>query len=189
MARPRKTAPPPAPPAGPRYVFAEQPLRMLNAKLADPQKLGEALDEILRAHGGQVDPFVVVEAARDPSHAWHPHLNWDDRSAAEERRADQVRHIIRLIRIWSPAEYPEIRPPRAFVNIRDDDGHSYRALSEVAGSGRLQAAYLAAAERDLLAFERRYQEILDVCELVRAARERLAIRRRALGDGAPAPPP
>ena len=41
---------------------------------------------------------------------------------------------------------------------------------------------VAQAERDLISFETRYKNLTDICDLIRQARERLAVRRQAGQD-------
>lgn len=157
-----------------KYVFRDEPLPIKNAKGADPQKIGEALAELATIAGGDLTPKAVVEAARDPRHVLHTHFEWDDALAAEKYRQEQAREIIRCIRI---DDETEDEPVRAFLSVSNRGGISYRTLQDVKSSSDLQLAVLKAAERDLDAFERRYRELTDVCELVRSARSTVRKRR------------
>jgi hypothetical protein len=65
------------------------------------------------------------------------------------------------------------------VRAADGGGVSYRAVTEVMRSIDLQEALLAQAERELIAFERRYSELLDICQLLAMAREAIQRRRAA----------
>lgn len=162
------------------YTFKEDGLLTIrNAKNADPQRIGEALEAIAKANGGEITPPAVVESARAQRHPLHRHFEWDDAVAAEAFRLDQARMLIRAIHIVDK-ERPE--PPRAFLSIADKGGTSYRRLEDVKDSAGLQALVLEAAERDLKAFEVRYSELQDVCSAVRDAREKIA-KRRARDDG------
>lgn len=167
----------PAETGGPRYVFApDEPLRIKNGKYADPQSIGEALAQIAVYNSGYLLPYAVVDAARDPASPLHRFFEWDDRAAAEAYRAVEARRLIRLIRI---VDDEREEPPRAFLSVREAEGGgvSYRTAEEVASSRELQEAVLASAQRDLEAFERRFRQLQDVCELVREARERVVARR------------
>ncbi len=148
-----------------RYSFREGPLPIKNAKDADPQRIGEALAEI----------DATVAAARDPHNALHPYFEWDDQMAADAYRLDQARGLIRLIRIEDDTQ--ENDPPAFFSVSEGKAGVSYRTHADVLGSLTLQDAVLRAAERDLKAFEDRYKRLEDICEIVHAARERIAARR------------
>jgi hypothetical protein len=159
-----------------RYVFKDEPVAILNAKKADPQKIGQALAEIAEEGGGRLTPPAVVAAARNPRSPLHRHFEWDDVKAAEAYRLDQARAIIGVIRI----EEDDQEVSRAFLSVRDPDGVSYRTAADVAGSLDLQLAVLRQAEKDLDAWTRRYKDIQDVCVDVVAAREKVRSRREAL---------
>lgn len=158
------------------YVFREdEPLRLKAAGKANPQVIGEALDKIRVAAGGELEPKAVVDAAREKSHPLHAHFEWDDSLAAEAYRLDQARNVIRVVRVVDAAT--EEGTARAFVSVNGKNGVSYRSVDDVKHSRDLQQAVLAQAERDLEAFERRYRELKDICSIVRTARETVQRRR------------
>ena len=156
------------------YKFSDEtPLKIKNAKAADPQVIGEALDQIRVASGGELQPIAVVDAARALDHPLHSHFEWDDSIAAESYRVSQARAIIRIVRVVDPAADDGAR---AFISIASDRGTSYRSLADVRNSADLRDSVLAAAERDLEAFERRYKNLREVLEYVAAAK--VAVRNR-----------
>lgn len=164
-----------------KYRFKEdEPLTIKAADKANPQKIGEALSLISATNSGHLVPAAVVHAARETKSVLHRHFEWTDKIAAEKYRLDQARSLIRCIHIES--EDTESGVTRAFLSIRDKSGVSYRTITDVLNSSDLQQRVLAQAERDLLAFEARYQNLEDICGLIRAARERLAVRRKAGQD-------
>ena len=159
-----------------RYVFKDESfLTIKNRNKADPQKIGAAVEEVARKANGRLIPSDVVDAARDRRSALHQHFEWNDKIAAEAHRLDQARSLIRCIHLESPET--DTGTARAFLSIKDGDGTSYRAHAEVLSSADLQSRVLAAAERDLLAFEARYKELTDICALVRDLRLKVASRR------------
>ncbi len=159
-----------------RYSFREdEPLRIKAAKDADAQKIGEALDAIAKSADGEIIPKAVVDAARSPKHPLHAHFEWNDALAAEAHRLDQARHIIRIIRVVD-AEATD-GTSRAFLSVTEKAGTSYRRLADVKMSVDMQNAVLKAAERDLDAFQRRYRDLLDVCDAVARAKEMIQRRR------------
>jgi hypothetical protein len=159
-----------------KYIFREdEPLRIKGAGRADPQVFGEALAKITETNGGYLEPDDVVQAAKADSHPLHPHFEWDDSVAAHAYRLDQARSIIRIVRVLD--DEAADGTTRAFLSIKDDGRVSYRAITDVKSSLQLQLAVLNQAERDLDAFVRRYQDMTDICDLVRAAKERVADRR------------
>jgi hypothetical protein len=155
-----------------RYVFRE-PTIFHNHKDADPTVIGNELERIRSESGGRLTPPAVVEEARNRRNPLHRYFEWNDKTAAEAYRLDQARELIRIIQI---EDTDSDKPPRrAFVSV-NDDGKSYRGLNEVLSSQSLQLAVLVAAERELRAFEARYNELLDICSLIRDARSRLRQR-------------
>ena len=158
-----------------KYVFAERPLAIKNAKKASAQKIGEALQTVATANKGRLTPKAVVNAARDPKSPLHRHFEWDNTKAAEAFRLEQARAIVRVIRI-DDADTAGTTV-RAFLSVGEKTGVSYRTLDDVRSSADLKAIVLRQAERDLKAFEDRYRELSDICEVVRTAREKIAARR------------
>jgi len=162
-----------------QYVFkSDEIVAIKNAKDADAQTIGEELDKIRRARGGELMPTAVVEAARDPAHPLHGFFEWDDSRAAEAYRLDQARAIIRLVRI---DDIDPDEPPRAFLSIGSDRGTSYRSFDDVKASADLRDAVLRQAEKDLEAFQRRYRSLKDVLGFVEKAKQAVQEHRRRLG--------
>lgn len=164
-----------------RYSFkSDEPLTIKAAAKASAQKLGEALALVAEKSSGHLMPKDVVEAARDKKSPLHKHFEWDNQIAADKFRLDQARSLIRSIHVESADT--ESGVARAFLSIREKDGTSYRTIGDVLKSADLQQRVLAAAEKDLLAFENRYSSLEDICGLIRQARERLSARRAAGPD-------
>lgn len=156
-----------------RYVFRDEFVALKGAKDADPQIIGEALEAISAAHGGLLTPEAVVANARAENSPLHRHFEWRDDVAASLYRLDQAREVIRVVRVDEGDEQP-----RAFLSISDKGGTAYRSLSAVRGNSQLQLIVLRQAERDLEAWERRYQDLKDICEAVSVARAKVAARRK-----------
>lgn len=156
------------------YIFKDGPVTIKNARKADPQKIGTALAKIAEQQKGRLTPPAVVDAARDNRHPLHRFFEWDDALAAEGYRLEQARTLIRSVRI---IREDDEEPAPAFLSIADKGGTSYRALQEVMDNADLQSSVLQAAERDLAAFEKRYRSLADICEIIHAAREKIAARR------------
>ena len=144
---------------------------------ADPQQIGEALEEIRLGNGGQLHPGAVVESARDAKSPLHSHFEWDDRKAAELHRMDQARALIRSIRVIDDED--RVRP--AFLSIRADDGVGYRRFADVVSSPDLRQRLLEQAQRDLDAWTQRYRELREIVEMVLPAQREL--RRRVKPRG------
>jgi hypothetical protein len=155
-----------------RFVFREPPITILNSKGADPQKIGQELTRIAEKSQGHLIPDEVVDAAKSGRSPIHQHFEWKNDVAAHHYRLEQARELIRCIRIVDDSKKDAV-PRHAWLSI-NDKGYSYRALGEVLKSADLQLSVLKAAERDLRAFESRYQELQEICSVVRTARESLA---------------
>lgn len=161
-----------------RYAFKDDELPIIkNAKNANAQKIGEALADILTDAGGELRTERALEAATDPDHPLHPHLEWDNKIAGHKYRLHQTRAVIRCIRI---VDEETERPMPAFLSISDRGGTSYRSVQDVRSSSDLRILVLKQAESDLEAWERRYQDISDACKLVSSARSRVRKRRERL---------
>lgn len=168
-----------------KYVFREdEPLRIKAAGKADAQIIGEELNRIRLEVGGELEPKAVVERARDAKNPLHDHFEWDDSKAAASYRLDQARNLIRIVRVID--EDADEGTSRAFVSVNGKNGVSYRSIDDVKQSRDLQAAVLEAAERDLEAFERRYRELKDICQIVATARESVRNKRRKFENRAAA---
>ena len=159
-----------------RFSFKEAPLLFKNAKGADPQSIGEALTRIKDENKGLLTAENAWEAARNRRHPLHKHVEWNVEIAAKAYQLDQCRELIRIIRVVDADRDTRIR--RAFVSINDgDNGRAYRATGEILDSRSLQLLVLEQAEKDLRAWELRYQDLLEICEMVRQARLRIAEMR------------
>lgn len=165
-----------------RYTFSETSV-FQNKDKADADKIGAELEKLTSENGGRLQPAAVVEQARNKKSPLHRHFEWDDTKAASAYRLDQARSIIGAVRIVSNDDDEE--PQRAWLSIVDRGGAAYHTIAEVTGSRELQLALLQQGERDLLAWERRYKDLTDICQIVRAARERM---RQHMHDHEKRPP-
>jgi hypothetical protein len=172
------------------YQFKEDAiLTFPNAKDADPNEIGAALDKIAAENDGKLSPQQVVERAHVRSHPLHQHFTWNDTAAADKWRLEEARSIIRsIVAVRPDVDGEEQAPVRKWVSADDRNGVRYHSVESVVQSSDLQHAVIRRASRDLLAWENRYQELVDICELVRAARSRLEGRLSGHEDGNPARP-
>ena len=164
--------------AGPKYVFRDGPITIKAAAKADPQKIGEELSKITAASGGKLTPQAVVLAARNTRSALHRHFEWDDARAAAAHRLSQAREIIAIIRVVDREADTGRR--QVFLSVAEKGGVSYRTVEEVRGSVDLQRIVLNQADRDLVAWQKRYAEIVDAVGHVEQARAVVQRRREEL---------
>lgn len=151
----------------PLYTFKDGVISLKNAKKANPQKMGEELTDVSNSNGGRMHPAAVVERARSTESTLHKHFEWDDSVCGIQQRLLQARNIISIIRI---KETEQEDPIPAFISIKDTTGTAYRTAGEIIKSEHLQLYVLQQANRDLMAFEKRYKELADICKQVKFAR-------------------
>lgn len=148
-----------------KYIFNdEQILAFKNSNDADPQVIGEALDEVRSQNKGVLTPESVWQVAQDKKSALHRHFEWDVQKAAESHWRQTARLIISAVRIVNRDTESGSAP--AFVSIAAANGRAYYSVSDVRRSADMTRILLESAERDLDAFERRYRELKDICAIV-----------------------
>jgi hypothetical protein len=59
----------------------------------------EALEALAAANDGRLEPEAVVEAARDRESPLHSYFTWSNREAADKRRLDEARELIRSFKL------------------------------------------------------------------------------------------
>jgi hypothetical protein len=155
-----------------KYVFKDRPLVIANADKADPQIIGTEIDKIAKANGGRLKPEYVWKAAQSPRHPLHKHYEWDVKTAAEMHWTSVSRVLIRCVDI-APDEDGETPEP-AFVSVTDNDGAAYRTIGEIKRSAELSLAVLSKAKADLLAFQRRYAQLQDICRVMQQAIDQIS---------------
>jgi hypothetical protein len=170
-----------------RYVFKDEgPIIIRNRRDADPQAIGEALEQIAAANGGRLTPQATVEAARRREHPLHKFFEWRPKEAAEAWRVQQARHLIACLRVVDETVSPE-RKTYAYISIvsAKGSGRSYVPSHQLITSSFLQAKALEMAIRDLGNIEKRYRDIADLCVDIREWRDRLSARRQQILDDPP----
>jgi hypothetical protein len=159
----------------------------------DPQKVGEAIEDIIDRRG-TADPEDIVEAARPKKNVLHSYFQWEDSKAAQEYRLQQARHLLRSI-VTVKSEGLEITSPmRGFVSVRaaaDDaqednqDGEpvgSYTTLANAVRIVRYREQMLTGALRDLDAYRMRYQLLADLTGWADALHKARAFLERAIEE-------
>jgi hypothetical protein len=157
------------------YMWKEPPLALKNAKRADPQKIGEALDRLTA--NGRLTTKAVVEAARNPRSPLHRHFEWRDTVAAEAYRRHQARHLIGSLRLVRENNEPA---PSPFVTLRLVDGRAYRPVETVERNAEFQAALLKQALADLRAMRQRYRMLVSLMPLIEQA---IRVTEDMVGEG------
>lgn len=137
----------------------------------DPQKAGEALNRLEKAHNGLLEPEMVVEAARPEDSPLHPHFEWDDTKAAGLYRVDQARELIRAVTIDISHSNIEPRTIRAFVNLEVDGQQGYMSTPRAMSDVDLRKQVLARAFAELEAWRARHAELSELARVFSAIDE------------------
>lgn len=159
-----------------KYVFKEKPLLIQNAKIANAQRVGEALTEIKnRTKGAKFNSGTVLNAARDRKNYLHQFFEWNNTVAADKYRKDQARELIACIDIIDTAD--KKRAP-AFISLITRTGREYHTVKEVLSSSSLAALMLKQLEAEMENMEVRLMQYAEIAQAVRHARELIAERRK-----------
>jgi hypothetical protein len=135
---------------------------------ANPQVVGERLEAIRVAHGGDLHPADVVEDARADASPLHPLFQWDDNIAAEEYRKEQARHIIRHITVVFERPPAKAKTVRAFVSIQRQEETAYTSVQEAMSHADLRAQVVKQAWRELQGWRQRYQDLQELASIFAA---------------------
>jgi hypothetical protein len=136
----------------------------------DPQRIGEALEQVRHKHKDLTSEGVVAEA-KAKSSPLHDLFLWDDSEAAHKYRLVQARTLIRSITVI----VEDSAPVRQYVHVRNTDPKSKRTRS-----GTYQP--VKAVAQDLDSYQVALQELL---EKLRAAERAVQELQEAAGKSRP----
>lgn len=118
----------------------------------------------------------VYEFARtNPGSALHSMLDWDNASAGDKWRVQQVRHIIRSYRIeYKPADAAP-RSVRGFISVREKDTmeRRYRRVTDVMSDADSRLQVLSDLKNDLRRLEQKYAHLTEFSELLLETADRI----------------
>ena len=133
--------------------------------MGDPQKVGEQLARIEKR--GALTPKAVVDASRRSSAPLHDYFEWRDDVAAEKYREVQAKEIIRSVELVIEGS----EPTRAFVSVTVEGGErSYVNVEAALSMQQTRDEVLATALSELRAFERKYNTLAELAEVLEAIR-------------------
>ena len=90
---------------------------------------------------GRIDTVALIQAASHPDHPCHNDFTWDDAKAAEERRHDQARALIRSFRFEiEVVDIGSVRVP-TYVSVDVDDGCEFRSMASVRKSEDVRSVF------------------------------------------------
>lgn len=131
----------------------------------DAQVVGERIEHLRNAHGGNVTPQLVVEDAADASAPTHPLFEWDDAKAANQHRMEQARSMLRNIVVT--IEQRPTAPVRAFVCVQasGDEEKSYTSVVAAMEDPELRQQVLARAKAEIVQWRKRYDALEEFAHL------------------------
>jgi len=141
------------------------------------QAVGQELERIRKAKGGLTAESVLI-AARPRSSVFHRHFTWDDTRAANERRLDQARALIRFVAVKIERLNDEPLVVRSFVKTEAGYGSTIKLASQESN----RAEMLKQALWELEVFRAKYEKFTELSEIFEAAeslRKKLAKRKAA----------
>jgi hypothetical protein len=106
----------------------------------------------------------LVRRSRPASSPTHHLFTWDDKEAADERRLDQARSLIRAVYVVF-AELPDQKPVRARVNVEYGGKRGPVTMRRVLQSADLTQQLLEKAQVDLEIWSARYESLRKLAEL------------------------
>jgi hypothetical protein len=133
----------------------------------DAQKVGERLAAL--ESRGKLTPDAVVHDARKDTSVLHGYFEWDDQKAAHRWRLTQAGHLIRCVTVQVDDTHDDVTTIRAFVAVNDgDENRSYVPTMRAMSDGELRKQVLAQAHSELGAVARKYRELQELSEVVKA---------------------
>jgi hypothetical protein len=142
----------------------------------DAQAVGETLDA-LKERDGELRPEAVEREARKRRSPLHDLFEWDDTAAALQHRLGQAAHIIRCIIVVDDPLVPEAHTAYVRVEVDDNGGvdeepvrrSSYQRTVDVMTDDELRKQVLDRARKEHTAWEKRYENLLEVAEICAAS--------------------
>ena len=140
----------------------------------DPQAAGELLEDISKRDGG-IKPKAVVDESRPKDALLHECFEWRDNIAGELYREVQAKSIIRNI-VIVPTPEVEHKKVRAFVHINqpEEKKSHYLPIDTVMVDGTMRQQMLETALKELAAFRKKYQDLNELSNVLRAIEEMTA---------------
>ena len=148
----------------------------------DANTVGSVMEEI-EERNGSVTSELFLEASRAPDSPTHGVFEWDELLPVYAPTSHSSRTIcsIRVIVKDGPGAEVGGEPPRAFVNIVEDDCKKarYMNVSDALSNEDTRAAVLTRAMRELKAFQEKYASLEELADVFSAINN---VRRKNGGD-------
>ena len=101
-----------------------------------PAEKRRALVDMTAARGGVLEVDDIIEEASDPTHIFHDEFNWNDETAAHERRREQAHDLIRRYKVIFEKKEPTGEPVQHRLNMftKSGTGSGYSLTTEILAS-------------------------------------------------------
>lgn len=136
------------------------------------QVAGEVCERM--SANGELTPKALVDASRPEDAPLHKAFEWDDQKAAERYRESQAAYIIRSIEV----KREDVKEPvRAFYTVptAGEQSFQYHSVDAILRSTDSRESLLEAAKRELEAFTRKYDQLVELAEVIEAAERLLSV--------------
>lgn len=144
--------------------------------MTDPSIIAE-LKQLAVECDGILTAEAVVEAAKDEASALHSQFEWDDSAAAENYRLWQARRLLNVVVEYiGPVDSP--LKTRVFVSLttdRNQKNGGYRQTVAVLSDRDQRRQLLADALDEMERFQRKYETLQELSEVIAAMRH---VRRK-----------
>jgi hypothetical protein len=120
--------------------------------------VAQELQAIEAKQGHLVPVSAVGEVKNNPKlyPTLHGHLIWDDKVAGARHRIEQMRELIRSVRIEVLNDEPlGARTVRQYVSVGDSSGRAYHRIDEVMGREELRTQAFGQWEKEVAALRAR----------------------------------
>lgn len=124
----------------------------------DANKVGKELESL----GDNITASGVVALARKKKSEMHDYFEWDDSIAGEKYREEQARKLIQLIEVTFTKDEKDIKPVRAYVNVKRCSGYS--PIEDVVQDVDAYQMLLDRAYEDLRIIKNKYAELQEIQE-------------------------
>lgn len=136
---------------------------------ADPNAAGKMCEDLEKSPTG-LTAKALVDANRPEDAPLHDYFEWRDDVAAELYRERQGYHVINCICV--KAEEKDKQPMRAFFVVEQKSG--YESINVIVKNEDKYARLKESAKRELIAFKRKYAQILEIQPAIDDAIEQLS---------------
>lgn len=139
------------------------------------EAIRSALIAISERNSGVLSAAHVVDAARDPSSPLHDEFEWDDDVAAEAYRLAQAGALVRrvklhIVRSVDVGKKVQITTTRAFQSRPSQRNRAggYESIQDILNDEDKRAEMLAQVLRELAAYRKRYDQLVELNDVWRA---------------------